>query len=412
MDLLIENIKGLVLAGDGPSQIVSGAEMSHLPVEQNAFLFIKDGIIDSFGPMSQKAVDRAEQVIDASGKFVFPSFVDSHTHIVFAGSRESEFVDRIQGLDYAEIAKKGGGILNSAKRLQNTSEDELYESALYRLHQVVATGTGAIEIKSGYGLTTQDELKMLRVARRLKETSPVTIKATFLGAHAIPKEISRERYIETVMYEMIPMVADQGLADYCDVFCEQGFFTPEESTAILEQGKSYGLKPKLHANQLHNSGGVQVGVHCQAVSVDHLETIGVEEINCLKNSNTIPTLLPGAAFFLDMHFPPARNMIEAGLPLALASDYNPGSAPSGNMPLILSLACLKMKMTPAEAITAATINGAFALELQHQLGSISPGKTANVFISKPIPSIDFFPYAYGSSLVETAILRGQIFSGL
>jgi imidazolonepropionase len=253
MDLLIENIKGLVLAGDGPSQIVSGAEMSHLPVEQNAFLFIKDGIIDSFGPMSQKVVDRAEQVIDASGKFVFPSFVDSHTHLIFAGSRESEFVDRIRGLSYAEIAKKGGGILNSAKRLQNTAEDELYEAALSRLYQVVATGTGAIEIKSGYGLTTKDELKMLRVARRLKETSPVIIKTTFLGAHTIPKEVSREKYIDTVMNEMIPMVADQGLADYCDVFCEEGFFTPEESTAILEQGKNYGLKPKLHANQLHNS---------------------------------------------------------------------------------------------------------------------------------------------------------------
>ncbi|GJM30231.1 MAG: imidazolonepropionase [Cyclobacteriaceae bacterium] len=411
MDLLVEHIKGLVLAGESPSRIVSGSAMSKLPVIPDAFLLIKDGKVDSFGPMKQKVAHRAEKVIDASGRFVFPSFVDSHTHIIFAGSREEEFVYRIQGFSYAEIAKKGGGILNSAKRLQNTSEEQLFESAQLRLNEVIAMGTGAIEIKSGYGLTTQDELKMLRVARRLKETNPVTIKTTFLGAHAIPTEISRPKYLDKVLNEMIPMVADEGLADYCDVFCEEGFFTTEESLAILEQGKKYGLKPKLHANQLHNSGGVQVGVQCQAISVDHLETIGDDEIDCLLNSDTIPTLLPGAAFFLDMHFPPARKMIDAGLPVALATDYNPGSAPSGNMPLVMSLACAKMKMTPSEAIIAATINGAFALELQHLLGSISPGKLANIFITKPIPSIDYFPYAFGSSLVETTILNGQIFTG-
>jgi imidazolonepropionase len=409
MDILIENIKGLVLVSTDSSEIVAGASMSQLPVIERACLLIRDGTIHWFGPMDQNAPERADQVIDATGRFVFPCFVDSHTHMVFAGSRESEFVDKIKGMSYGEIAKKGGGILNSAKRLQSTSEGELYDSALERLEEVISTGTGAIEIKSGYGLTTEDEMKMLRVARRLRESTPVTIKTTFLGAHAIPANIPRQEYIEKVIKEMIPKVADEGLAEYCDVFCEEGFFTPDETRQILEQGLKYGLKPKIHANQLNISGGVQVGVACGAISVDHLESIGGDEIDCLKNSNTIPTLLPGAAFFLNMNYPPARDLISAGLPVTLASDYNPGSAPSGNMPLILSLACIKMKMSPEEAIIASTINGAFALEIQHELGSISVGKVANVFITKPIPSTNFFPYAFGSRLIETVILNGQIF---
>lgn len=409
MDILIENIKGLVLVCTDTSEIVAGASMSQLPVIERACLLIRNGTIHWFGPMDQNAPERADQVIDATGRFVFPCFVDSHTHMVFAGSREGEFVDKIKGMGYEEIAKKGGGILNSAKRLQNTSEEELYDSALERLEEVISTGTGAIEIKSGYGLTTENEMKMLRVARRLKESTSVVIKTTFLGAHAIPANIPRQEYIEKVIKEMIPKVAGEGLAEYCDVFCEEGFFTPDETRQILEQGLKYGLKPKIHANQLNISGGVQVGVACGAISVDHLESIGRDEIDCLKNSNTIPTLLPGAAFFLNMNYPPARDLISAGLPVTLASDYNPGSAPSGNMPLILSLACIKMKMSPEEAIIASTINGAFALEIQHQLGSISVGKVANVFITKPIPSTNFFPYAFGSRLIETVILNGQIF---
>ncbi len=409
MDILIENIKGLVLVCTDSTEIVAGASMSQLPVIERACLLIRNGRIQWFGPMDQNVHERADQVIDATGRFVFPCFVDSHTHMVFAGSREGEFVDKIKGLSYGEIAKKGGGILNSAKRLQNTSEEELYDSALARLEDVISTGTGAIEIKSGYGLTTEDEMKMLRVARRLKESSLVVIKTTFLGAHAIPANIERLKYIEKVIEEMIPKVAGEGLAEYCDVFCEEGFFTPDETRRILEQGRKYGLKPKIHANQLNISGGVQVGVECGAISVDHLESIGQDEIDCLKGSNTIPTLLPGAAFFLNMDYPPARELISAGLPVTLASDYNPGSAPSGNMPLILSLACIKMKMSPEEAIIASTINGAFALELQHELGSISVGKVANVFMTKPIPSVDFFPYAFGSRLIEMVILNGQIF---
>lgn len=412
MEVLIENIKGLILAGKSPSNIVSGNEMKDLPVIDNAFLLIKDGLINAFGAMSQKEIERADKIIDASGRYVFPSFVDSHTHLIFAGSRENEFVHRIQGLNYQEIANKGGGILNSARRLHNTSELELFDAAENRLAEIISMGTGAVEIKSGYGLSTPNEIKMLRVAKKLKETSPITIKTTFLGAHAFPKEFTREKYVDTILFEMIPRVVDEGLADFIDVFCEVGFFTPAESIAILEQGIKYGLKPKLHANQLSNSGGVQVGVQCGAISVDHLESIGDNEIKCLVGSSTIPTLLPGAAFFLDMQYPPARKLIGAGLPVALASDFNPGSAPSGNMPLIVALSCIKMKMTPAEAIIASTINGAFALELQDQLGTISIGKKANIFISKPMPSIDYFPYSFGSNLVDTTILNGQIISGL
>ncbi len=409
MGILIKNIKGLVQVEDKGDTWKQGAALSSLPVLENAYLYMKDGLISDYGLMSDKGDFSSTKTIDATGKFVFPSFVDSHSHIIFAASREGEFVDKIKGLSYAEIAAKGGGILNSAKRLQNTSEDDLYESALHRVNEVIGFGTGALEIKSGYGLTLEDELKMLRVAKKLNKTTPLTIKTTFLGAHAIPKTYQdRNDYIDLVINEMIPQVAAEGLADYCDVFCEKGFFTPEETTRILEQGLKFGLKPKIHANQLHISGGVQVGVATDALSVDHLESIGDAEIEALQNTSVMPTLLPGAAFFLRMSYPPARKMIEAGLPIALATDYNPGSAPCGKMALMLSLACVQMKMTPEEAINAATINGAYAMDLLSTHGSITKGKVANIFITKEMPSYSFLPYAFGSNLIEQVILNGEV----
>ena len=422
MDLLIKNIKGLVHVEGKPVKWLAGADMKKLNVIENAYLVIKDNKIEDFGKMDDLKFNpdyspigsgqagrnlKSEIVIDAAGKFVFPCFVDSHTHLVYAASREDEFVDRIKGLSYEEIARKGGGILNSAKRLQKTSEDELFESALIRVNEIMGLGTGAVEIKSGYGLTLEDEIKMLRVIKRLKKASPVTIKATFLGAHAIPISYSdRKDYIDLIVEKMIPKVAEEKLADYCDVFCDRGFFTPEETDRILEQGLKYGLKPKIHANELDYSGGIQCGVAHNALSVDHLEYTGDEEIELLLNSETMPTLLPGTAFFLGLNYPPARKMIDAGLPVALASDYNPGSSPSGNMPFILSLACIKLKMTPEEAINAATTNGAYALGLEKSHGSIAKGKAANVFITKEMPSYAFLPYAFGSSLIETVIING------
>ena len=408
MDIVVENIKGLVKSDHPPHHWIAGSEMAQLEVQENAYLHIKDGLIHGYGPMAMKPEISAIKHINAEGRFVLPCFVDSHTHLVFAGSREQEFVDKIRGLSYSEIAKKGGGILNSAALLRETPAEDLYQQASDRLWEVVKLGTGALEIKSGYGLTLDDELKMLRVARRLKETTPVTIKTTFLGAHAFPTEISREAYIKQITEQMIPAVAQEGLADYCDVFCEEGFFTAQESEMILNQGLRHGLKPKVHANQLGRSGGVQTGVKVGALSVDHLENIGEEEIQCLQGSKTMPTLLPGAAFFLNLPYPPARDLLAADLPVAIASDYNPGSAPSGNMGLILSLACIKMKMTPEEALNAATINGAYAMEVQDMLGTITAGKLANIIITKPIPSLAFLPYAFGSSLVETTILNGKI----
>lgn len=350
------------------------------------------------------------EVIDATGKFVFPAFCDSHTHLVYAGSREIEYVDKIKGLSYEEIARRGGGILNSAKKLHDTSEEELYEKALIRIHEIISMGTGAVEIKSGYGLTVEDELKMLRVIRRLKETSPLTIKSTFLGAHAVPAEFKGRQgeYVDQVINEMIPMVASEDLADYIDVFCDKGFFTVEETERILMAGIKFGLRPKIHANELDYSGGIQTGVKYNALSVDHLEFTGDEEIECLLSSETMPTLLPGAAFFLGMIYAPARKMIDAGLPVAMASDFNPGSSPSGNMQLILSMGCIKYKMLPEEAIHAVTINGAYAMGVSDILGSIAVGKKANVFITKPIPSYQFMPYYYGSNKAETVILNGKI----
>lgn len=408
-DILIRNIQGLVQVREGKTIAVAGNAMSELPILSNAFLAINDGVICDYGKMSElPSGSRATTEIDATGRFVFPSFVDSHTHLVFATSREEEFVMKIKGATYEQIAAHGGGILNSAKKLQHTSEDELFERAMVRVQEIIHTGTGAVEIKSGYGLTVKDELKMLRVARRIGKESSLTVKTTFLGAHAVPKEMTKDKYVKVVLNEMIPAVAAEKLADYIDVFCEQGFFTVGETEQIIEEGKKFGMKPRIHANQLHRSGGVQVGVKTKALSVDHLENIGEEEIEVLKNSSVMPTALPGAAFFLGLPFPPARQMIEAGLPLAIASDYNPGSSPSGNMPLMVALACIKMKMTPEEAINASTINTAVALELEQTHGSITKGKVANVFITKPIPSVAFLPYAYGSNVIEKVILKGQI----
>ncbi|MBL6445315.1 imidazolonepropionase [Fulvivirga sp. 29W222] len=409
MEILIQNIKGLVQVRDASPQWVAGKDMAELPVMENAFLHMKDGKIENFGYMTDMSVISADEVINASGRFVFPSFVDSHTHLVFAASREEEFVYKIKGMSYAEIAARGGGILNSAKKLQQATEDELFERAMVRAQEIIGLGTGAVEIKSGYGLTTRDEIKMLRVAKRIGESSPLKVKTTFLGAHAIPKEYAdRNDYIKLIKEEMIPAIAEEGLADYIDAFCEKGFFTPEETEDIMEHGKKFGMKPKIHANQLHISGGVQVGVKTKAISVDHLEAMGEEEVKALQNTDVMPTLLPGAAFFLGTAYPPAREMLNAGLPLALATDYNPGSAPCGSMPLMLSLACIRMKMTPEEAINAATINTAYALELQGEYGSITKGKVANVFITTEMPSYAYMPYAFGSNHVHTTILNGEI----
>jgi imidazolonepropionase len=410
-DILIRNIKGLVQVRDQGTQAIAGSDMSELPVLTDAFLAIKDGRIDLYGSMLDLPENNnSETEIDATDRFVFPSFVDSHTHLIFAASREEEFVMKIKGATYEQIAAKGGGILNSARRLQQTSEAELFDRAMGRVSEIIKTGTGAVEIKSGYGLTVKDELKMLRVARRIGQESPLTVKTTFLGAHAVPKDQSKDLYIDLILNEMIPAVAAEKLADYIDVFCEQGFFTQDETERIVEAGKKYGMKPRIHANQLHRSGGVQAGVNTDALSVDHLENIGDEEIECLKNSTVMPTALPGAAFFLGLPFPPARKILEAGLPLAIASDYNPGSAPSGNMPLMIALACIKMKMTPEEAINAATLNTACAVELQKTHGSITKGKAANVFITKPIPSIAYLPYAFGANCIEQVILKGTLIS--
>ncbi|MBL7846855.1 MAG: imidazolonepropionase [Cyclobacteriaceae bacterium] len=408
-DLLITHIKGLVQVREATPAPVSGAAMNELPILQDAFVAIEDGRISSFGPMHTLPSSlTANESIMATGRFVFPSFVDSHTHLVYAASREEEFVMKLKGATYADIAAKGGGILNSAAKLRAMSEEELFQRSLPRAWEIIATGTGAVEIKSGYGLTVADEMKMLRVARRIGQETPLTVKTTFLGAHAVPKEHNKEKYIQLVIEEMIPAVATEKLADYIDVFCEQGFFTVEETIRIVEAGKKYGMRPRIHANQLHRSGGVQAGVKTGAISVDHLENVGDEEIQLLKNSGTMPTALPGAAFFLNLSMPPARQMIAEGLPLAIASDYNPGSSPSGNMPLMISLACIRMKMTPEEAMNAATMNTAYALDLLQTHGSITKGKQANLFITKPIPSVAYVPYAYGASLVDTAILNGKV----
>lgn len=411
MDILIKDIKGLVQAEENAASYVSGHAMSRLNVIENAWLLLKGGLIHSYGEMPGcPGPEDNTEVIDASGRFVFPSWCDSHTHIVYAGSREIEYKDKIRGLSYEEIAKRGGGIINSSKLLQSISEDELYEQSMIRINEIISLGTGAVEIKSGYGLTTESEMKMLRVIRRIKETSGLTVKSTFLGAHSVPQEYRNKQgeYVDIVINEMIPAVAAENLADYIDVFCDKGFFTEEETGRILMAGIKHGMRPKIHANELAFSGGIQTGTRYNALSVDHLEFTGKEEMEALKNSETMPTLLPGASFFLGMKDPPAREMIEYGLPLALASDYNPGSSPSGDMKFITSLACIKLRMLPEEAINAATVNGAYAMGISDTHGSICPGKIANVFITKKIPSYEFMPYAYGSKLVDTVILNGEI----
>lgn len=407
-DILIKNIKGLVQVREETLQPVHGAAMADLPVIKEAYLAISGEHIASFGKMEALPSLSASLVIDAEGKFVFPGFVDSHTHLVYADSREEEFVMKIKGMSYQDIAAKGGGILNSAKKIRDISEEELFHRSWPRVEEIIRTGTGAVEIKSGYGLTTEDEIKMLRVARRIGRESMLTVKTTFLGAHAVPSGMGKDDYVNLVIGEMIPAVAKEGLADYIDVFCEQGFFSQADTERILEAGLQSGMKGRVHANQLARSGGVQAGVHAGALSVDHLENIGEEEIDVLLTSKTMPTALPGAAFFLGLPFPPARRMMERGLAMAIASDYNPGSAPSGNMPLMLSLACIRMKMTPEEAINAATMNSAAAIELLGSHGSITVGKIANLFITRPMPSVSFLPYAFGSNLIETVILKGKV----
>jgi imidazolonepropionase len=406
--LLITNIKKLVLVEEKPWQWVAGADMATLPCLDNAFLLIEKGIIKDFGTMDKAPT--GVNSIDATGRMVFPSFCDSHTHLVYAGSREIEYSDKIRGLSYEEIAQRGGGILNSARQLHHTSEEELYKQALIRIHELIELGTGAVEIKSGYGLNTTDELKMLRVIKKLKETTPVTIRSTFLGAHAVPEAYKGQQsaYVDLIINEMLPQVAAEKLVDYIDVFCDKGFFTVEDTERLLAAGLKYGLLGKIHANELAYSRGIQTGVKYGALSVDHLEFTGKDEIACLLPSKTMPTLLPGAAFFLGMNYPPARAMIDTGLPIALASDYNPGSSPSGDMRFVLSLACIKMKMLPEEAIQATTLNGAYAIGISSTHGSITRGKIANVFLTKPIPSYEFMPYAYTSKLVDKVILNGAV----
>lgn len=405
MRTLISNIHQLhqVEQDDcAPLQRVAGVAMSKVPFIENAWLLIENRVIHSFGPMAELPEMNADIYIDGSGRHVLPAWCDSHTHLVFAAPRDGEFTDRIKGISYEEIARRGGGILNSARKLNEMEENELFDKSLERLHNVMAQGTGAIEIKSGYGLCLEGELKMLRVIRRLREEAPIPIKASFLAAHAYPMEYKQNKkaYVDLIIETMLPQVAAEGLADYMDVFCEEGFFGVDETARLLEAGWKYGLKPKIHANQLHYSGGVQMGVKYNALSVDHLECVGDAEIQALKNSRTMPVLLPGAAFFLGIQYQPARKIIDAGLPVCLASDYNPGSCPSGNIPLLLSIACTQLKMTPEEAINAVTINGAASLELEQDFGSIRTGKNAKLIITKVIPSLAHIPYDFGNNPVS------------
>jgi imidazolonepropionase len=415
MKTLITNIKELVQVEETPKLKVCGEDMSQITTIKDAWLLLKDDIIEDFGKMSALKESNYEDTeelieIDATGKLVLPSYCDPHTHLVFAGSREIEYSDKIKGLSYEEIAKRGGGILNSAKLLHNTSEDELYKQALVRIQEIITQGTGAVEIKSGYGLNTDDEIKMLRVIKKIRETTPLTIKSTFLGAHTFPIEYKQnpDKYVDMVINEMIPLVAAEELADYIDVFCDKGFFTVEQTDRILMAGIKYGMRPKIHANELAKSGGIQVGVKYNALSVDHIEYTQEEEIKVLLESETMPTILPGAAFFLNMPYAPAREMIRAGLPVAIASDFNPGSSPTGNMKLMMSFMCVNYRLLPEEAINAATINAAYAMGVSEELGSIAKGKIANLYITKEIPTYQFLPYAYGSDLIEMVILNGRI----
>ena len=415
MKTLILNIKQLVQTELSPRKWVAGKDMARLGILENAYLLVEEDKIAGFGKMEdldREAVYAGGDIvkeIDATGRLVMPSYCDSHTHLVYAGSREIEYIDKIRGLSYEEIAKRGGGILNSCERIRKASEEELFDAAYDRIQEIAGFGTGAVEIKSGYGLDTESELKMLRVIRRLKAETPLLIKSTFLGAHAVPLEYKgrQTEYVDLIINEMIPMVAAEELADYIDVFCDKGFFTVEDTDRMLNAGMKYGLRAKIHANELDYSGGVQVGVKYNAISVDHLECMGEEEIACLLESETMPTVLPGAAFFLNMPYSPVRTMIQAGLPVALASDYNPGSSPSGNMKFIMSLGCINYKMLPEEVINATTLNSAYAMGVEEEAGSIAVGKLANFYITTPISGIEYLPYAYTADLIEAIFLKGE-----
>ena len=409
MKTLFRNIRELLQVREPGVEMLRGAEMKELPIIKDAWLLVEDGKIADFGEMRNLPELEAEESIDARGKMILPSWVDSHTHLVYAGNREQEFIDRINGLTYEEIASRGGGILNSAKKLQETSEEELYQQSARRLEEVMKLGTGAIEIKSGYGLTTEAELKMLRVIRKLRENYDLPIKATFLGAHALPKEYkeNKDGYLDLLIEEMLPQIAEEGLADYVDIFCEKGYFTVDDTNRLLEAGEKYGLRPKIHVNQFNSIGGIQAGLRHNALSVDHLEVMTREDIDSLKGSGTMPVALPSCSLFLSIPYAPAREMLETDLPLALATDYNPGSTPSGNMNLVVSLACIKMKMTPEEAINAATVNAAYAMDLSHSHGSITRGKAANLILTEEIPSYGFLPYSFGANHIEAVYINGK-----
>lgn len=411
MKTLIINIKELLQVRDSSILKVCGDEMAVLPTIKNAYLVIEDDLIADFGSMEDLPEDlNPEKCIDANGKIVLPAWCDSHTHLVYAGNREQEFVDRINGLSYEEIAHRGGGILNSAQKLNETSEEELYDQSKARLEEIMRLGTGAVEIKSGYGLTVDGELKMLRVIKRLSQNYPITIKATFLGAHAIPLEYKNNRkdYVDLIINEMLPEIAEKKSAHFIDVFCEAGYFTVSETERIMEAGIRFGLKPKIHVNQFHSIGGIQAAIKQGALSVDHLETMNPEDIEDLKNTQTMPVALPSCSYFLGIPYAPARQMISKGLPLALASDFNPGSSPSGNMNFVISTACIQMKMTPEEAINAATLNGAYAMGISETHGSTSIGKIANLIITKPISSYYQLPYSFGSNLIDMVIIEGEV----
>lgn len=410
MKLLVKNIRTLVGIEYAPKLRLQGKEMGIVNTIDDAWLLVEDGRFAAFGAVADgmPPLDDTAEVVDAEGGMVLPSWCDSHTHIVFAGSREQEFVDKINGLSYEEIARRGGGILNSADLLHRTSEDELFRQAMQRLDEVIRKGTGCIEIKSGYGLSLEDELKMLRVIKRMKEASPAKIMSTFLGAHAVARGMTQEQYVSLIIDEMIPEVGRQRLADFVDVFCDRGFFTPEETGRILEAAAAWGMRPKIHADELASSGGVVVGVKHGALSVDHLESMTEETINTLRGSDTMPTALPGTSFFLNMPNAKARQIIDAGLGVAVASDYNPGSTPSGDMKFVMSLACIKLRLLPNEAFNAATINGAYAMGQSRDYGSIAKGKVANFYITNPIPSLDFIPYAYTTPMVKKVVLGGKL----
>ena len=410
MKLLVKNIRCLAGVEYEPKLRLKGKEMATFNTIDNAWLLVENGRFAQFGSTADPMppLDDIDQTIDAEGGMVMPSWCDSHTHIVFAGSREREFVDKINGLSYEEIARRGGGILNSADLLHNTSEDELYRQAMRRLNEVISKGTGCIEIKSGYGLNIDDELKMLRVIQRMKQNTNAKIVSTFLGAHAVARGMSQDEYVKLIINEMIPEVGCQRLADFVDVFCDRGFFTPKETARILEAAATWGMRPKIHADELASSGGVEIGVKHGALSVDHLESMTEEEINILRDTDTMPTVLPGTSFFLNMPYGKARKMIDAGLSVAVASDYNPGSTPSGDMKFVVSLACIKLRLQPNEAFNAATLNGACAMGESADYGSIAKGKVANFYITTPLPSIDFIPYAYTTPIVKTVVLGGIV----